>query len=365
MIIARYLIKEISQTLFAVCLVLMLIGLSGQFVRVFSDVAAGNLNINVVMMLLGLKSLDMLLVVLPLSFYIAILMTLSRLHQNNEMAAMSASGISQLYIVKVVTSFALLFSILVGVFSFQIVPWAKGVQQEVSLESENKSELEGMISGRFREVSDGVMYIESMNDERTEMQGVFLQQRLKNNAELLIRANTGSRETNQQTGDRFLVFNNGVRYQRTQGELDYTMIEFEKHGVRIHKKSSVVTNKKHSALPTLDLLKKDNLIYKAEFHSRLAPVILCLLLSALAVPLSQTSPRQGQYLRLGLGLLAYIVVTNLISIGRTWIAHGDVPTSLGLWWVHAIMLLIVIIALMHQLGFRYLFLDENKVKKTK
>ena len=364
MIIARYLIKEIAQTLFAVSLVLMLIGLSGRLVGVFSDVAAGDLSVNIVMMVFGLKSLNMLLIIFPLSFYIAVLMTLSRFYQNNEMTAISASGISQIYIVKIVVSFALLVSILVGVFSFQIVPWATGIQQEITFKSENTSEIEGMTAGRFREVSDGVMYIESLTDDRTKMQGIFLQQRLKNNEELLIRAESGKRETNKQTGDQFMVFEDGVRYQRTPGKLDYSVIEFEQHGVRIHAKSSVIKNKKHKALPTLDLLKSNNLKYKAEFHSRLAPVILCLLLSALAVPLSQTSPRQGQYLRLGLGLLIYIVLVNFIYIGQSWIARGETPAIVGLWWIHALMLLIVIFALMQQLGFRYLF-SNNKVENKK
>lgn len=362
MIIARYLIKEITQTLFAVCLVLMIIGLSGQLVNVFSDVAAGILSVNTVMVVLGLKSLKMLMVILPLSLYLAVLMTLSRFYHNNEMAAISASGISQIYIVKIIISFTFLFSILIGIFSFQIIPWANGLQQEISLKTENATELEGMVAGRFRESSAGVgvMYVEGISDEQTQMQGVFIQQRLKNKAELIIRANKGHREINQQTGDRFIVFENGVRYQRTRGKLDYTVIEFAEHGVRVQEKTSAVKQKKHTAIPTLELIKKEGLIYKAEFHSRLAPVILCLLLSALAVPLSQTSPRQGQYLRLGLGLFIYIVVTNLINIGKTWIAQGKVPSMLGLWWVHAILLTLVIFLLMHQLGFRYLFSKEKQ-----
>ena len=357
MIIARYFIKEITQTLFAVCLVLMIIGLSGQLVNVFSDVATGTLSINTVMVVLGLKSLKMLMVILPLSLYLAVLMTLSRFYQNNEMAAISASGVSQLYIVKVILSFTFLFSILVGIFSFQIIPWANGLQQEISFKVQNASELEGMIAGRFRESSAGVgvMYVEGLNVEHTQMQGVFMQQRLKKNAELIIRANKGRREINQQTGDQFMVLENGVRYQRTRGKLDYTVIEFKEHGVRVHEKKSLIKQKKQSALPTLELLKKEGLIYTTEFHSRLAPVMLCLLLSVLAVPLSQTSPRQGQYLRLGLGLLVYIVVTNLINVGKTWITNGKVPPMLGLWWVHAILLVLIIVLLMQQSGFRYLF----------
>ena len=364
MIIARYLIKEIAQTLFAVCLVLMLIGLSGQLVKVFSDVAAGTLSVNTVMMVLGLKSLKMLLVVLPLSLYLAVLMTLGRFYQNNEMAAISASGISQIYIVQVVLSFAFLFSIMVGIFSFQITPWANGMYQEVFTKSKSSSELEGMSAGRFKEASAGagVIYVEGFNDKHTQMQGVFIQQRLKNNAELVIRANTGYREINSETGDQFMVLENGVRYQRTYGKLDYTVIEFERHGVRIGEKSSVTKYKKHTAIPTLELIKKNEPVYRAELHSRLSPVLLSLLLAALAVPLSQTSPRQGSYIRLGLGLLMYIVFTNLLQVGKSWITQDKVPAVVGLWWVYAIMLCLVIALLMHQLGFRYLFSSEKNKK---
>ena len=76
--------------------------------------------------------------------------------------------------------------------------------------------------------------------------------------------------------------------------------------------------------------------------------------------MSQTSPRQGQYFRLGIGLFIYIVVTNLINIGKTWISLGKVPSSVGLWWVHGILLILVIFLLMQQLGFRYLFSKEKQ-----
>ncbi|MDH5370998.1 MAG: LptF/LptG family permease, partial [Gammaproteobacteria bacterium] len=171
MIITRYLIKEIAQTLFGVCLVLMLIGLSGQLVGLFAEVTAGNLSTNTVMIVLGLKTLKMLLVIFPLSLYLSVLMTLSQLYKNNEMAALSACGISQLYILRAVISIALLFSIFVGMLSLQIVPWANFLQQQIVDKSKNSSDFEGMTAGRFREMSSGVgvMYIENINEERTQL----------------------------------------------------------------------------------------------------------------------------------------------------------------------------------------------------
>lgn len=363
MIIARYLIKEIAQTLFGVSLVLMIIGLSGQLVAVFSDVAAGTLSVSTVFLVLGLKSLKMLLVILPLSLYLAVLMTISRLYQSNEMAAISACGISQTRIMRTVVSFAFLFSIIVGIFSLQVTPWANGLKQQIDVDVENSSEMEGLVAGRFKEMASGigVNYIEAINDDRTQMENVFVQQgSKKSKTELVIRAKRGKRKTDEKTGDRFMVLEDGVRYEVKPGDLNYTVIEFEQHGVRIREKKAVAKYIKQTAMPTMQLFEQKALIYKMEIHSRIAPIILCLLLAALAVPLSQTSPRQGRYLRLGFGLFVYIVFTNLLSVGKSWIMTGKVSALIGLWWVHALMLFLLIFLMMQQTGFRYLFSRENK-----
>lgn len=364
MIIARYLIKEIALTLFGVCLILMLIGLSGQLVGLFAEVTAGNLSVNTVMIVLGLKTLKMLLVIFPLSLYLAVLMTLSQLYQNNEMAAISSCGISQTYILRAVLSIALLFAIVVGTFSLQIVPWANLLQQQIVTASKNSSDLEGMSAGRFKEISSGggVMYIEDINEERTQLQNIFVQGKVKN-SETIIRANSGHQMVDEATGDRFMVLEKGVRFETGAGKQGYTVVEFEKHGVRIREKSDAKVQKKYSAMPTLELLKGESTAHKAELHSRMAPVFLCLLLAALAVPLSKTSPRQGRYARLGLGLIIYIVFNNFIYVGKTWINFGKVPTEVGLWWVHALLLLLVVFLFMQQTGFKYLFRKFAKSAK--
>jgi len=365
MIIARYLIKEIAQTLFGVILVLMLIGLSAQLVGLFAEVTAGNLSLNTVMLVFGLKALKMLLVVLPLSLYLSVLMTLSQLYQNNEMAAVSACGISQLYILRSVLSFSLLFSIVVGIFSLQIVPWANNLQQQIIAKSESSSDLEGMIAGRFKEMSSGigVMYIEDINEERTRLDNVFIQRKHKKD-ESIARAKHGYQKMDEATGDSFMVLEKGVRFEGQAGKKGYTVIEFEQHGVRIHKKSDIKIQKKYTTMPTLELLKGKSPAHKSELHSRIAPVFLSLLLSALAIPLSQTSPRQGRYARLGLGLIIYMVFSNLIYVGKNWINLGKVSPELGLWWIHVILLMLVVFLFMQQTGFKYLFSKRYKDAKA-
>jgi lipopolysaccharide export system permease protein len=37
-------------------------------------------------------------------------------------------------------------------------------------------------------------------------------------------------------------------------------------------------------------------------------------------------------------LLVFFIYFNLLSVGKAWLEQGKVPGSVGLWWVHALML---------------------------
>ena len=69
---------------------------------------------------------------------------------------------------------------------------------------------------------------------------------------------------------------------------------------------------------------------------------MCVVLTLLAVPLSRLRPRQGRFARVWLAVLIYLLYSNMISAGKVWIAHGAVPEFLGLWWVHAVVVLLAL-----------------------
>ena len=75
-----------------------------------------------------------------------------------------------------------------------------------------------------------------------------------------------------------------------------------------------------------------------------------LILSLLAVPLGRSSPREGKYARIGLGLLIYVIYVNTLSIARVWVERGLVPDWLGTWWVHGLLAALTLIMLTRQSG---------------
>ena len=62
-------------TLLAVCAVLLLISMSGRFVKYLADAAAGELSADVLFLLMGYRLPNFLELILPLSMFLGILLT--------------------------------------------------------------------------------------------------------------------------------------------------------------------------------------------------------------------------------------------------------------------------------------------------
>jgi lipopolysaccharide export system permease protein len=58
----------------------------------------------------------------------------------------------------------------------------------------------------------------------------------------------------------------------------------------------------------------------------------------LAIPLAVTNPRLGRSFQLLLGLLAYVLVTNLLALSHAWIAQGRLSFVVGVWLVPGLVL---------------------------
>src|SRR5690606_23080080 len=102
--------------------------------------------------------------------------------------------------------------------------------------------------------------------------------------------------------------------------------------------------------PTGALLASDDPRDAAELQWRISSPLSLLVLGLLAVPLSRSSPREGRYSRVGVGLLIYIIYANMLSIARVWLERGLAPEWLGLWWVHALAALIAFLLLAKEAG---------------
>lgn len=359
MIIERYLFKELAGTLFAVTAVLFLIFVSSWFARLLGRVAAGSVQADVIFLLLGLKSVDALMILLPLAFYLAVLLAFGRLYKDSEMTAMLACGVSLTRVTRLVFWVGVGFALVVALVSLYVAPWARGERYQLQEEMSATTGLEAVAAGQFRELgeSDVVFYAERLSKDGEGMENVFIQGVRKGNLNLVV-AERGTQVI--EAGARYLLLKNGYRYEGVPGQADFRIIQFAAHKVLLQQSEVVLQVDETSAVATRQLWQSQKPHEVAELQWRIAMPVSAVLLALLAVFLSRTNPRQGRYAKFFLGILVYVIYSNLLGVAKTWVERGKVEPWLGIWWVHGLLLLAVLLLMLQHAGGVRLLLGRGR-----
>ncbi len=362
MIIARYLTKEVLSTLLAVTVVLLLIFMSNMLVRYLSYVAAGKLATNVLLQLLGFEIPYLLALVLPLGLYLGIIVTFGRLYADSELRVMTACGISIKQLLMMMSALIIFTTSVIFILMLWINPHIAATKEQIVANSMSEDNLLATVMpGRFQTANGGkrVIYIERMARDRKQAHNVFIAEQGKSSADAqgdswtVVSAAKGYQTKDKLTLERFMVATDGYRYEGIPGQNDYKIIQFKKYAVRIPETVIHTQHQDTQALTTQALWNSyQNPEHAAELQWRLAIPLSALLLAMLAIPLSYVRPRQGRYTQLLPAMLIYIVYINLLFIARSWIEQKMLPISLGMWWVHGVLLVLVIILVMLQSNWR-------------
>ena len=157
-------------------------------------------------------------------------------------------------------------------------------------------------------------------------------------------AESGRQEI-QDDGSRYLILENGYRYDGEPGEADYRAIQYDTYGVLLPKPEVAIEANEREAIPTRDLFGSDDPVLQAELQWRLSLPLLVFVVTLLAVPLSKVNPRQGRFLKLLPAIFLYMAYLGLLIAARGALDKGRLPTGLGLWGVHGIFLAIGLLLL--------------------
>lgn len=352
-IIDRYLIKEVTLTLLAVMPVLLLIFLSNRFVQYLAEAAAGRLPSDVLWALLAFRSISVLSLLLPLAFFLSVVLALGRLYKDSEMIVLTASGISPLRIVQTIGAAGVVMALLVAALTFYIEPWANAQTNQVRKRAEAASEIRIITPGRFKESRQGdhILYVERLSADLEQMHNIFIQSRQVDKVNILS-SQHGYQYTDKETGDLYVVLEDGNRYEWTPGGSDFKIIKYTKYTVRIEQKDIPVQSSLRELTGVDPLLRNLDAGAKAELQWRFSLPISMLLLAVLGVLLARTTPRQGRYAKLFTAILVYVIYMNLLTVSRSWVEQSVAPPLFGMWWVHIAVLAVVAVLLARQMGVR-------------
>lgn len=353
-IIDRYLLREILLTCGAVTAVLIVVLATNSLAYMLGKVVEGKLAADVLVPLFLTNFTHYLVTLIPLGLYLGLMLTFGRLYAESEMAALGACGIGYARLYRPVMIAGVVAALLAAVMAIWVSPWAKRVEADIEARMASRSELAGIAPGRFNRTTDGnvVLFVESISDTGT-LEQVFVEATDEEGVSHLVRAERAVERQDPDSGAAFLVFENGHRYSGTPGTGEFRAITFERHGIRLTEPKQQSASAGRAGKGMEELRRSDHSADRAELEWRLAMPIACVMLALASLPLSHTTPRQGRYGRIAMGLLVYLVYSNLLVVARNNLADGQVPMELGMWWAHALTLVLIALALAHRAGWRW------------
>ena len=345
MIVFRYLSREVMLTLSAVSAVLLVIIMSGRFVKYLAQAASGALDPGVLFLIMGYRLPGFLQLILPLGLFLGILLAYGRLYLESEMTVLAATGMSQQRLLAYTMAPAALVALVVAWLSLSLAPLGAQQFSQVLNQQDAMTEFDTLEPGRFQALRDEsrVTYTETMSDDRINLGGVFIsQKRLGQDAKdrgITLLLGEKGRQERRPDGSRYLILDNGYRYDGIPGQADYRAIQYQTYGVMLPKPevSEEVTDR--DAIPSSKLFSGES-TDKAELQWRLSLPLLVFIVTLMAVPLSRVNPRQGRFLKLLPAILLYMAYLTILISARSALEKGKIPPTLGLWWVHGIFLAI-------------------------
>ncbi|HMU99723.1 MAG TPA: LPS export ABC transporter permease LptF [Rhodocyclaceae bacterium] len=340
MIFERAARREFAQAAAGISVVLLAILTSTQLIRLLNDAAGGRIAPEAVLALLGFSALNFLPILLSLTLFVAVLLSLSRAYRDSEMAVWQSCGLPLTAWLRPVLKFGFPIILVIALLSAVLSPWASLMSAEYKNKLASRNDATSRVTpGAFRETGQGqrVVFVEAMADDVSRVRNVFVAA-VENGKLGVVMAATGHQEF-MENGDRFMVLENGRRYEVEPGTPEFKIMDFERYGFRTEDSATKPADLLPSRQPLWDLLFDDRRSARGELVWRIGVPLSALILALMAVPLSYVNPRAGRSANMLIAILIYAIYSNLLSASQTWVAHGKLSFWLGVWAVHGLMLL--------------------------
>ena len=80
----------------------------------------------------------------------------------------------------------------------------------------------------------------------------------------------------------------------------------------------------------------------AALHWRIALPLMVPIVALIALTLSRTDHRRGRYVKMAPAFVVYLLYLMLLTNARSALESGELSPALGMWWVHALFLLVAL-----------------------
>ena len=342
MILRRYMTQQVAANTAIVLLFLMALMLGGRLIRYFGIAAEGRLDVGLLFTIIGYNIPTFLELILPLSFFIALMLVLGRMYVDQEMSVLFASGISRGRLTR------LMIPLITGLFIFQMgisllaKPWGLSNSKQIWQTQSLGSLLDLVRPKTFISSGNYHLYVDEFDKEKRELKNLYVVQQQTDKSgkiaknDVIITATRAYQVPSKDTDSSMqLDLFQGRRYELGTNNAKYNQASFEKYRITLEKPASEkITETNVETQTTAKLLANTQKPeVKAELGYRFTMPWLIIIAAMLATPLAQVRPRQGRWLRLLPSVLIFASCAISIISLRTAIAKERISEYAYIWLI--------------------------------
>ena len=332
-ILSKSLNMEVLKSSLSILLIFFLLVVGSRVVGYFEQAAEGYIDPGIIMSVVALRFPDFITLLIPLSFFLGILITVSRLYAEREIYGFFSIGLAPIDLVRFLAPQAIIYFLITLILSLYVAPYTKALSQEMLSIDSFEEQIEALQSKKLFSLKDGSGFIYVEDAEETSLKGVKLFQPNGDNSflvladELIVKENGNDLDLNFLDGSLYKgIFSNSSQLVSTFGEFKLSL------DGDVNQISGVSLSKIFDYSSTSD---------SASLQWSISIPFTIIVLLFMGVYMGAVKPRQGRFSVILPGMLVYVTYLSLLIYGRESIA--DNPSSgIGLWCVHLLFCLFTV-----------------------
>ena len=310
-LISQYLYKNCTKASIAVFVVLLFILLANTGLRLVEAVNEGDIPSIFLIELLALKVVQYSSIIIPLSLFFGIIITLNRLYVTNEMAIIKLNGFSNYHLARILSILIMLVTIFMIILKFFLGPLAVEHRYKIEHQISHEQKIYSLKEGIFNISNDKSKVVYINNKEKSELANIFIRSLSKSGT----RIDISSGVTSNNIDSNLISLDNGISYVFNP-DGSFSSTEYSTQDMILANEIPEFSNMDVESKSFFELANMTDLLSAKEMFNRVSIIIAGLILAYLAIPLSNYAKKNDKYRNIFIGALiyfSYIIIIQLAS----------------------------------------------------
>jgi lipopolysaccharide export system permease protein len=328
---------EVLKSTAGVLLIFFFLVVSSRFVGYFEQASEGLIDPNLIYKIVILRFPDFITLLLPLSFFLGVVITMSRLYSDREIYGFFTGGLSEIDFLKYLLPQSLLFFFLTLLLSIYVAPYTKELSKEmISLDS-LQEQFESIKPNQVFPLKNNEGFVFIKDKQESIFDEVVLYISNEDYSSIVVADQLSYDDLNSIMN---LNFKNGSMYQGLFEEGSSVVSTFKNLKIPVSTEENSVAGLSFAKL--FDYSARST---KSQMQWNISIPITIFILLIIGINLSKVEPRQGRLSVLLPAIFVYILYLSLLILARESFDNNSAITQNYIWFVHFIFLIFSIFGL--------------------